>query len=94
MALIGKAFEKLLNWFKPKYDSLPLSSEAVLELICPGTRSTVLNSDIYVNWRDSHGKKIQQPLWIYGPRMLSTSLSLRFQVITSIIAGSGKSVLS
>jgi hypothetical protein len=80
VALIVKAFEKLLNWFKPKYESLPLSAEVVLESICPGTRSTLLSSDKYVNWRDSLGEKIQQPLWIYGPRMLSTNLSLRFHI--------------
>ncbi|KAF2729617.1 ankyrin [Polyplosphaeria fusca] len=60
-------FEKLLHWFKPQYESLPLSYEVILESICPGTRSTILNTDTYVNWRDSLGATAQQPLWIYGP---------------------------
>ncbi|KAH7317362.1 ankyrin repeat-containing domain protein [Rhexocercosporidium sp. MPI-PUGE-AT-0058] len=62
-----REFEDLLSWFRPKYESLPLTSEVVLESLCPGTWSTFLNSDLYVNWRDSPRANSQQSLWIYGP---------------------------
>ena len=68
-AFIAKEFNELLNWFKPRYESLPLSPEVVLELMCPGTRLALLSSDTYVKWRDSVGATTQQSLWIYGPRM-------------------------
>ncbi|KAF2825558.1 ankyrin [Ophiobolus disseminans] len=62
-----KDFNELLDWFKPKYESSPLSPEVILEPTCPGTRPALLTSDLYGAWRDSGKSITQQPLWLRGP---------------------------
>ncbi|KAF2033016.1 ankyrin [Setomelanomma holmii] len=62
-----KDFNELLNWFKPKYDFLPLPPEVILEPVCPGSRADLLSSSTYVDWRDSSGATTNTPMWINGP---------------------------
>ncbi|PVH99314.1 ankyrin [Periconia macrospinosa] len=62
-----KEFKEILNWFKPNNESNSPSPEIILESMCPGTRSDLLTSKTYMEWRDSAGAIAEPLLWINGP---------------------------
>ena len=60
-------YNELLGWLEPKGDTVSL--ESIAEDICPGTRTAILDSSPYMDWRDSQRSQGHtKPLWACGPR--------------------------
>src|SRR5689334_20929243 len=78
-----KDFNEFLNWFEPKYDSLPLSIDVILEPLCPGSRVDLLSSRTYLEWRDLTGAATPQAMWIKGPRMWTLGARIPHKLILS-----------
>ncbi|KAJ6286661.1 hypothetical protein J3E71DRAFT_336506 [Bipolaris maydis] len=48
----------MLEWYKPKYEELPLSPKVVLEVMRPETWSALLSSATYINGAPGAGKTV------------------------------------